>query len=238
MALVYSNPDFMTNGGVSKMTVLLYCSKGHPYEIGALTRDGDMSYLTYVKDEKLCPVFEYNSFARKIQEWPALIAIALIVFGGYLALFGRQFFPVICFVFGTAMSTVALLLLSYVTFLAPASDEPKKKVLNWTIVIIASLIGILIGLISTKLQRFAAAFLAGWGGFVLTVLIDALFLENQTNAVYWSLLFVLTFVAALLSLIWYNQAIMLATALVGSYFFVRGVGIFAGGFPNEYVLVH
>jgi len=48
---------------------------------------------------------------------------------------------------------------------------------------------------------------------------------------------VFTFVAALLSLIWYNQAIILATALVGSYFFVRGVGIFAGGFPNEYVLV-
>jgi len=79
---------------------------------------------------------------------------------------------------GTGVSTIALLLLSYMTFLEPGTDEPKKKVLNWIIVIISSLIGILIGLISTKLQRFAAAFMAGWGGFILAVLIDSLFQEH------------------------------------------------------------
>ena len=88
MALVYSNPDLKTNGGISKLTVLLYCSPDQ-YEIGALTSDGAMSFVTYVKDKRLCPVFEYNSFAKKIQEWPALVGIALIAFGGYLALFGR-----------------------------------------------------------------------------------------------------------------------------------------------------
>jgi hypothetical protein len=44
-------------------------------------------------------------------------------------------------------------------------------------------------------------------------------------------------VAAILVFVTYNHAIILATSLVGSYFFVRGISLYAGGFPNEYLLM-
>lgn len=34
----------------------------------------------------------------------------------------------------------------------------------------------------------------------------------------------------------YNHSIILATSLIGSYFFVRGISFYVGGFPNEYLL--
>jgi hypothetical protein len=39
-------------------------------------------------------------------------------------------------------------------------------------------------------------------------------------------------------MIWFNEMIMLGTAFVGSYLFVRGVSFYVGGFTNEYILLH
>ena len=36
----------------------------------------------------------------------------------------------------------------------------------------------------------------------------------------------------------FNQVVMIGTAFIGSYVTARGISLYAGGFPNEYVLIN
>jgi len=42
--------------------------------------------------------------------------------------------------------------------------------------------------------------------------------------------------AGYLAFIWEDHIVILATSLIGAYLFIRGISIFAGGFPNEITL--
>jgi hypothetical protein len=44
-------------------------------------------------------------------------------------------------------------------------------------------------------------------------------------------------VAAGLTFLAYNHAIILSTSLIGSYFFVRGISLYVGGVPDEFALM-
>lgn len=92
-------------------------------------------------------------------------------------------------------------------------------------------------LLGAKGQRVAVGCMCGWFALVLGRFIchvanmDSLMLEG-------CVVFLLMLIFVITGVIHFNLTIILSTALVGSYFFVRGVGIYAGGFPNEYVLAH
>ena len=49
------------------------------------------------------------------------------------------------------------------------------------VLVCAGVIGIIVGAIMTRLQRVGAAILAGWGGFMLGLLINETFLYKTEN---------------------------------------------------------
>lgn len=55
--------------------------------------------------------------------------------------------------------------------------------------------------------------------------------------VFWLVCVGTAIVCAVLVFVSYNHAIILSTSLIGSYFFVRGISFYAGGFPNEFILM-
>ena len=121
----------------------------------------------------------------------------------------------------------------YSTFLSDTTN-----LVTWIVIICTILVGLLVGFFAMKLEKIGACLLAGWGGFCCGVLLNETVLYYATSvALSWSINVACALVAAILAWFLFNHAIIISTALIGSYFTMRGVGLYAGGFPNEYVLM-
>jgi len=100
------------------------------------------------------------------------------------------------------------------------------------------LLGLLGGYVLYKCQRLGATIIGGWGGFLLGVVFNTTVLWAASSEVaFWIISISFALIAAALAFIFYYHAVILSTSFVGSYFFVRGISLYAGGFPNEYALI-
>lgn len=89
-----------------------------------------------------------------------------------------------------------------------------------------------------KCQRLGAACIAGWGGFMGGLLINNTFMWTAGSvAAFWCVNIGCALTAAGLAFCFFFPAIILSTALTGSYLFFRGISLYAGGFPNEFAII-
>jgi len=77
--------------------------------------------------------------------------------------------------------------------------------------------------------------MAGWGGATLGFILTTTFVIESTAA-YWGIIVACAIVAAFFAFKTEKLVIMLATALLGAYLCIRGISMYAGGFPNEAAL--
>ena len=83
-----------------------------------------------------------------------------------------------------------------------------------------------------------AAILAGWGGFMLGLLINETVLyKAKSEALFWCVGIAVAILFAVLTFWIYNEVLIATTSFMGAYFFWRGISLYAGGFPNEFELI-
>jgi hypothetical protein len=158
----------------------------------------------------------------------------MIVLGIFLAFFGNSLIPIAVFLVATLMTTGLILIVLYSFILGPSI----KTWLTWMIVSLSLLIGLIVGILLARTRKLYAVIVAAFAGFLTGVLLnEAVLYLAKSKILFWSVNVGLTVLCALLALVWFNSAILLSTSLVGSYLTVRGVSLFAGGFPNEYTLI-
>lgn len=156
-----------------------------------------------------------------------------IIIGIFLAFFGRKLFTTALFIAAAAIFVGLVLIIVYSTFLAESD-----KWVGWIVISVAILLGLGVGYLATKLEKIGACLLAGWGGFCLGILLNESVLYYFGSAVLlWIVNGACALIAAIAAWFLFNQAIIISTAFVGSYLTMRGIGLYAGGFPNEYVLL-
>lgn len=155
--------------------------------------------------------------------------------GLFLTFLGRKVFNVAIFIVAAIVVTGLILVVFYSTFLA----DNTATWLSWLVVSLSVVVGIVCGYLATKVEKIGGALLAGWGGFCLGVVINetVLYLANST-ALFWCINCGLALIFAIIGFIFFNQAVIIATSFIGAYMTMRGIGIMAGGFPNEYVLIN
>ena len=129
---------------------------------------------------------------------------------------------------------VLIWLLFYSTFL---SDSTEYWV-GWVVLAGAVIVGLFVGFLLYKCQRLGAAIIGGWGGFLLGIVFNTTVMWVADSSVaFWVINSAFALLAAVLAFIFYFHAIILSTSFTGSYFFVRGISLYAGGFPNEMALI-
>lgn len=237
VSLIYSNSDSTTNGGVSELTVGQVCDE-NASEVTTYTlttSDGGLTYETYQESTIACPIFTYNALIQFVQDYNWCFGTGFIVIGLFLAFLGRKMFNVALFIVATIIVAGLILFIFYATFL---SDNTEAWV-SWLVVSLAVLVGLVGGFLAYKLEKIGACLLCGWGGFCLGVLLNETVLYLASSAVlFWCVNIGLAVIFGVLGFVLFNQAVMIATAFLGSYMTMRGIGLFAGGFPNEYALVN
>lgn len=156
-----------------------------------------------------------------------MFAISLIV-GFLLCFFGRKLYKPIFFLTGVLLTVFLILIIFYTTFL----NSKTESWVGWTVIACSVVLGLLVGFLFYKVSKLGAFVLAGWGGFCLGLLIwnTFLYLISTSNVLFWLFCVGLGVVFGILALIFFDHVIILSTAMAGSYVFVLGIGIVAGGY--------
>lgn len=167
--------------------------------------------------------------------YAAIFGAAFIIIGVFLAFFGRYLLKAAVFIAGTILITFIILVVFYATFL---SDKTASWV-GWLVVSLSLILGLVGGYFLAKYERFDAALLGAWGGFTLGVILNetVLYLATST-ALFWCVNIGLAVICGIAGFFAFNQVVMIGTSFVGSYVTARGISLYAGGFPNEYVLIN
>jgi len=168
------------------------------------------------------------------EEFDYLFGAVFIILGIFLTFLGRKLFLAAVFIASLVLVTIVVLALSYGTFL---SDNYSEGVF-WGMLSASILIGIIVGVLLVKFSRFAAFAIGAWGGYVLGLFINDLALWAVASTwLFWLVNIGCAIVCGVLAFFFFNPAIILSTAFIGSYLILRGIGMYAGGFQNEYTIV-
>jgi hypothetical protein len=181
-----------------------------------------------------CPVFTMNALIQFIDEYKFIFGFAFIGFGIFFGILGFKLFQIALFIVVTMAVSFLILFIFYATFLSTNT----ASWVGWLVLAFAVLLGLVGGFLATKVEKFAGAILAGWGGFLLGVLLNETVMWLANSAVlFWIVNVVCALIFFGLGLAFFDHAICFATAFIGSYMIMKGIGIMAGGFPNIYVLI-
>jgi len=176
-----------------------------------------------------------NALIQFVDQYAWMFGTAFIIIGLFLGFLGRKLFNVAVFIVTTLGVAGLILFVFYATFL----NDNTEAWVSWTVLSVSILLGLVAGFLMVKLEKIAGALLAGFGGFCLGVVLNETVVYLAGSVVlFWCINIGLAIIFAILGFVAFDHAIILATAFLGSYLTMRGIGIMAGGFPNEYVLLN
>jgi len=204
------------------------------YTATPLENSGICNYETTMTSKNNCAVYQMNALFAWLDQYKWLWGACAIVIGFFIGLFGQKLFSLTLFIIGT-LSTVCLVwLLFYSTFLSSAMEEW----VGWTVLGCSILLGLVGGFFLYKCQRLGATIVGGAGGFFLGMLFCTTVLwAAQSVAAFWIICVSFTLVAAALSFVFYYHAVIISTSFLGSFLFIRGISLYAGGFPQMSLLI-
>jgi hypothetical protein len=178
-----------------------------------------------------CPVFTMDAFSQFIHEYRWLWGAVLIAIGVVLAFFGNRFVNFVIFL--TFFFAVFCILGSL--FFYMFMDKVKEDWGKWLALAGIIAVSALLGYFVLKLRKIAVACVSAWGGVLLGFVITTSFMISETW-LYW--LIIIGCGAACFVLAYKIEATVVigATSFIGSYALIRGISLYAGGFPSEYEL--
>ena len=196
--------------------------------------DGACNYKTTLTSSQVCAAFDLNALWDFMEKYDYLWGALLIAGGIFLAFFGKKLFLYAIFLVTAIFVVFAILLLFYTTFL----NDTTETWVGWTVLVCSCLVGLIAGYFMMKMERTGAALVGGWGGFLLGVMLNEMvFYKVESNILFWCVSIGCGVAAFVLSFIIADHVLIIMTSFAGSYMSIRGISLYAGGFPNEFTLV-
>jgi len=169
-----------------------------------------------------------------LAQYSFLFGAILIVLGLLLAFCGNKFMTVVI----SLVTALAVCIFGiYLTSMFVDSVFSPEKVWEhavWVILGIWAIIGIIAGVFIGKKRKWGIAVVGAFGGVMLGLLLTTIFGSLISNAVvYYLIIAVCGILAFLIAFKVEKFVLILSTSFIGSYFIVRGISMYAGGFPSE-----
>jgi hypothetical protein len=95
-------------------------------------------------------------------------------------------------------------------------------------------VGAVIGYFMTKMIKVGVSIIGCWTGVLMAVLLDS-FISSFLHLGFVLYLLIVIFVVLFgwLAYRYFNYVLIFSTSIIGSYFFIRGISLIFGGYPNE-----
>jgi hypothetical protein len=178
-------------------------------------------------------VGDLNGIWRFVESNAWIFAIVFIVIGLFNLILGRKLVrPTIAIIF--CLSTiVAILFLFYVLIL----KKDTAKWVGWLLLAVSAILGGIVGFFASKLIRVGVFFLGLWAGAGIGLILNNMvFYKINTVAILWILMAVFGLTLGVLSCFFFHYIVIACTSIIGAYLFMRGISLFAGGYPNEFTI--
>ena len=213
--------------------------EGDSLLIDSINSDDPCNTVIAISHKHACPVFSARSTIEILLEYDVILCLTLVVFGLIVNFYGRKFFFwtvgllgfVVGFFTGFSLFTVY-------NMLEAVSAQPVNTISFFAgQYIVALMTGLFLGFILTQMLRLAAAIMgAVCGGLLAQLVYNLIFPEEQDLWVVIAFSVVFVLLLGFLSFQYYDEIVILCTALVGSFSIVRGISLVAGYYPKEFTL--
>ena len=190
-----------------------------------------------------CPVFEATSIVRFLSDNPWAMGILLLFFGSLVTFFGGKFFTWVLACVAGSIVFLAIILFASILGAFKALDQGREATPGWiTLAVMTFLtavgLAIFVGWFIKRIQRHGICAMGTVAGFLIGFVLYTFVFAQWFQHV--GLLIGLTALGGLilgwLSWKYDRHIIVYLTAFFGSYALIRGISLFAGGFPNEVIL--
>lgn len=191
-------------------------------------KTGACNYTVVYDTKAGCAIFSLSMVSRFFYKYSYLFGAVLIAAGFFLSFFGNKFVNVVIFL----VSSFALIMIGSILFINLALEKVDKDWVIWTAFVVIALASFGAGLLMVKFRKYGIGLFAGWGGVMLGFVVTTTFAVGNVYA-YYAIIIAggigMFFIAIKVE----KTAIILLTAFIGAYAFVRGISLYAGGFPSE-----
>lgn len=185
-------------------------------------------------DEAGCDVGELSAIWSWVEDnkWPFFSLFLLT--GLFLTFLGNYFLMPILFIAGVAQASFLIMLICYNTFLF----NEEKVWVGWLVIVLSAVVGLGVGFIFMKFQKVGTFCLAAWGGFSIGLLFyNAFIYKIDNDAALWGFSIAFGLLYGLCVFFIADHILIHATAIIGSFLTVFGIGLVAGHYPNPFTIV-
>lgn len=194
--------------------------------------ENGLDVVLYIEAFDACVKLDFYFIWKFIDDYKAIFIIALMAFGLFNMIFGMKLARINSFILCVVIVTILVLVFSQ--YVLPSGC---KEWIIWVMLFVGILLGGTAGYFVFKYHEKVMALIAGGiSGFFIGQFLYNLFGNKiEMNGLVLNIIFDVVAIAVMVIVAYcFNKFIIIfATSFIGSYIFVRGISLFAGGFPSE-----
>jgi len=182
-----------------------------------------------------CPQIDFYVLATFMEQYKWLIGSVMILIGLFELFFGVKLVTFTTFIIST-IAVVSVVFIFFFQFIIPKGSNPN---IVWVVLGISSVLGLVLGYFLSKMYKVFIGLFGGFIGYLLGTLLYTFALSRidwNPTALYWIIVCTLILVGLLLSYFLSDFIMITCTSFIGGYLLVRGISLFAGGFPDEQLI--
>ena len=189
-----------------------------------------------ITSKEACPKITLGTLWHFFQAYYLGFGVIMIILGIYFLAFGGRYHQATMLMFGQfSFSAAAMILLFALIY---PKNAPEYAV--WLSLIGSLGLGYGVGYLVQKYARVGVLLIGAWMGALLGSLIYASIIVKiqgeSTLVALWLTILICSIAVAILSQVFFDHTVIVGSAIVGSYVLVRGISVYIGGFPNEFIL--
>jgi len=177
-----------------------------------------------------CPIATGNELTIWLDNNPWALAIFLLIVGPVIAIFGKKWFPHIAGI--VACLTVMDLIVVFAAHMGWLATSWSP----WVVLVVAILIGMIVGGIIAKAVWFAVGLVGIVAGCCLGLFLFGIMAASTNHAENWEMIVFAvlgSIIIGILAFKWGKEIVILCTSFIGSYMFMRGWTFIFEGYPSE-----
>jgi len=193
---------------------------------------GGFDVLLYINSKEACVKVNFYFIIKFILDYKVLFVIILMAFGLFNCILGQRFAKYTAFLLCVFIITVLVLVFSQYVLPSGCAEW-----IIWVMLAVGIILGCTAGYFVFKYHEKVLALLTGGvSGFFIGEFLYNLF-GNQipANGILINVVFVVISIGVMVAIAFFFKKfiVIFATSFIGSYCFIRGISLFAGGFPDE-----
>lgn len=192
--------------------------------------------LVYIESKHACAEYNFYFIWKFIQDYKVIFIIILMAFGAFNCVFGKKLVK-----FTTVSLIVLIITLLVLIFSQYILPSGCAEWIIWVMLAVGLILGGAAGYFVLIYNDKVISFVCGGvAGFFVGQFLFSLFgnrIPANGMVIYWVFIAVSIIVLTVVAWCFKKFIVIFTTSFIGSYCFIRGISLFAGGFPDETTVI-